>query len=548
MSNKLKPILYPAPFLTKKLQSKFPDGRQASHYSLAKYFPKFSQRLEIPSKPNWRILQKIKQIKTIHHLKAENYSMIQKKFVQRLRRLLQNKRKTMQSIPLINGWQSLELGMFLPKLQILNLSSKWQSGWLKRKSKLKDPESKIWRFYKRFWIACRHLEHVKMFEFDHDLPLLIQELNKQNKILSYLKTFDLELETINDENSLLEIKEKFEKLFPSLSPFMDLKEESFTSFAPLIISLLLSYSKASRINVQIGNNRNTREYVNILKNGDTLTLKVWDVGIFLNQNVFSKSLQKMSQAISHYGRVSRCSRPIQRRALEFQFYNISEKNSFNRDFLPSLLKEALDIESLVLKFSFNPNRKSHFHLLPTLEALSDFKSLKHLTILDQSENNRKKLSLNLQDAPEKVLPLSQLTSFNIDCHVLEAPPFKDFFQLFLADEQGHKNISCSKISLSSVQSLTEFFKSLNNYRGITEQQAASFKVHLRFNHIEDVLRDFESCLSLRKKIPIDLRIDARAASIIPVDLSQNITRLLQITFPQFKVTNDFPSDIFFLKI
>lgn len=282
--------------------------------------------------------------------------------------------------------------------------------------------------------------------------------------------------------------------------------------------------------------------MNITQNNVTLALKIWYPEWFFNQNAFPKSLQKMSQAISHYKKM----RPKQFRAFEFQFYDVDERGNSNEDFLASLLKEDLDIESLVLKFSFAKNRCSYLQLSPALDALSNFKSLKHLTILDENKSNQK-LSLDLKFAPQKTLAISQLTSLNIDCLVQETSFSKDFLSVFLAEQTELKNICCSKVSFSSFQSLTEFFQTLNNYEGLTEQNA-NFKVHLRVRHIEDVLRDFKSCLSLRKKIPVELTIDSRAGSTVRADLSKEIMDLLQKTFPQFKVTNSRPSDVFLLEI
>ncbi len=548
MSHKPRLLLYPDSFLNEKLQPQpnKPDSsyRSASHYCLAKYSPKFYKRLEISSKTiDWKIFKDIKQIKSLNHLNIEMEMTIEflderkvKKFTERLRRLLQNKRKNMKSIPVLNNRSLLELGMFLPRIKILNLSSKWRYGLFGHQMKLKDSEKKMWRFYKRFWMFYRYLEHVKMLECDDDLPLLIKGLKKHHKVLASLKTFALGFETPKEYFSFL-LVQSFMKANLSLrnSP-ADLKLKEDT--VPLSISLLLSCSTASRLNIRIGNNRNNEAYVTILKESGTLTVKIADPDLFTNQKEFPKSLENISQAISHYGKMSS---PTQFRALELHF-----ENSFNEEFLKSAFKEELSIETLVLKFSFPRRGRSYFQLAPALVSLSSFKSLKHLTIEDDSGEEYKNIAFNLKHGLEKLLPFSQLSSLEIDCLVQEATSFKDFIQLFLADQKEQKNISCSKMAFSSVQSLNEFFQTLNDYETLTEQNAY-FEIHLRVSRIENVLRDFESPLTLKEKIPIEIMIDSHAGSMISQDKSEQIIAHLQKIFPQFKVTNQLPSDVFELE-
>ena len=548
MSNKLQSILYPDSYLTKKLESssrrKIPS---ASYYCLAKYFPKFYRRLKISSEPNWRLLKGIKRVKTLHHLEMrmwiENSDDDKiEKFARHLRKPLQNKRKSMKSIPVVNNHQFLELGMLLPRITILNLLQRWKPSWIQPKNQLKGSREKVQRFYARLWMYFRHLEHVKVFEYDHDLYFMIQELNKHKTVFDSLKTFVVAFETFKDQDDSRDLQKEFTKsLSDQSSTHITLKEEGFTSFAPLLISLLLFCPKTQHFNIQIVNEQDNIAYMNILQKFDTLTVKTLDSELFVNQLEFLKASKKVSQAISHYERISRCRKAAHLRALELYSYN-----SFNEDFISSTLKEALSLESLVLRFSFKNIGRAPCQLTPALGALPHYKSLKHLTILDQSKEDYKKITFNLKLALEKMLPFSQLASLKIDCLVQEATSFKDFLQTFLGDLQEPKSVSFSRISFPSFQSLTEFFQALNNHRSLTEDNA-SFKVHLPVNRIKDMLRDFDSPLILEKGIPVDLAIDSRADSIVPSDLSPKIMELFQTIFPQFKVTNKPPSDLFLLK-
>jgi len=554
MSHRVKPSIHPDSSLTKEPQpqlnkrySCYRNVPSANQDCLAKCFPKYCQRLRIQSNStDWLALKNIKRVRTLHHLevdmKIEDYDFSKaKKPTQLLRKLLQNKRKSMKSLPIVNNQLSLELGMLLPGIKTLDLSSKWRYSLFGLEKKLQGSEKKIWRFYKRFWMFCRDLEHVRMLEYDDDLPLLIQGLKKHHKVLVSLRTFALGFETPKEYFSFLLVRQVFAQNLSALSSFKSstdfkLNEEG----TPLSISLLLFCSKASQLSIQIGNNI-SKEYVAILQKSGTLTVKVWDPELFISQKEFTKSLEKVSQAISHYGKMSRDYIPTHFRALELHL-----ENFFNEEFLSSILKEELTIKSLVLKFSFKNRRRSYYQLAPTLDTLSSFKSLKHLTILDESKEEYKNMAFNLKHALEKVPSLSQLTSFNIDCLIQEASVFEDFFSVFLADQQEPKNISCSKIAFSSVQSLTELFQTLNNYESLTESNA-SFKIHLRVRRIEDALRDFEYSLTLQQKIPVEIMIDSHAGSIISQDKSEQIIDHLQTIFPQFEVTNNLPSDIFELK-
>ncbi len=137
-SNKCKePILDSVPFLTKKFQppknkQHLPQDVKSAHQNcLAKYFPKYCQKLKIKSKfINWRVLNKIKQVKILHHLEIDKFiDDNSNKTYQILIKLLQNKRKHLKSIPIVQGRRLRECSIFLPRIKILDLSEKWRYGW-----------------------------------------------------------------------------------------------------------------------------------------------------------------------------------------------------------------------------------------------------------------------------------------------------------------------------------------------------------------------------------------------------------------------------------
>jgi len=265
---------------------------------------------------------------------------------------------------------------------------------------------------------------------------------------------------------------------------------------------------------------------------------------------FPRSLQSVSLEISHYDEIDPNQidwySPIQLQILELHCYDLDPIDSLQEGFLSSLLKKGFCAETLVFKFYFTYSKSSSLELLPMLKALEGIESLKHLGIRNESEKYQCNLVFNLKCGFKEALLFSQLTSFEIDCLIQEPLFLKDFLQVFLADSQGPRNLYLSTISFSSAESFIEFFQVLNICEG-TSGHNIYLKIHLRVRHIGNLLQDFDSCLILQENMQVDLIIDSLAGSAISQDQSEKIIDHLQNIFPQFKVTNDQPSDTFSLR-
>jgi len=558
----------------------------ASRACLLKYLPKYYQTLKITS--DWSVLRKMKDIKAIDHLELENYETRKaKKSTRLLIKLLKNKGKNMKSIPIVNRKQSLELGRFFPRIKILDLSPKWKFGLMKRQNKITKSENKVWRFYKRFWIPFRHLEHIEMYGYDYDLQLMIKEFNKHSQVLSLLKSFAINFKTYNFSHGELNMKNALKRVLESSAllnhiTHLSFRDDTFAFLEPLPTLILQSCSKVSHLNVWLGN-KNTHNYdsryqslmptVSILQNLTTLALKIHHPQPFLEQLEFPASLENIH--ISLYCYDDRCLRvlfseesetnePIYSavcqkflkrwnkltnlKVLEIYFFDIDKVEILNGTFLPSLLSGVPNIETIVLKFPFTLNLQTEIQLSPIFDALTHLKSLKNVTIQDeiQERATRKNLALDFTYDPEKMRLLSHITSFYVDALILEVPFLKGFIMGFLADSQQLKTFNFAEIRLNSVQSLIELFRIFNSCQRSVQHEIC-LKIHVCLDRIGDMLQGFESCLSLRNKLSVEMAIDFRAGSIVLAKKCQESLDLLRKIFPQFKVATSSDGEKFLLK-
>ena len=191
----MQPLLYPTALRKKniRVRSFFLFLNQDIAY-LSKYCPKFCKELDLGRHYGKRMVQsRVKQLKIVRHYYCDGYSSSDERT---LKRLFQNNRKTLKSLPTISipdgggSFQHFSLCMYFPRIKTLNLEKQRFSNYSQCDIEL---QKRIFRSFGHFWSSSRFVEDLKVGCYNDLDLIIIKKLDGSKRFLSSLKTLEFQI-------------------------------------------------------------------------------------------------------------------------------------------------------------------------------------------------------------------------------------------------------------------------------------------------------------------------------------------------------------------
>ena len=578
--NKIKPTLYPDPFLIQKFQrdsdSKDPNVHNAC---LLKYFPKYYRNLEISLTAHPQSVQhKVRLVKVIHHFHCPDIDKFPED--KTLKRLLRTCRKTLKSLPTYQNYSSRHLqrrnlSLYFPHITSRDLSynqcfkGDHHLGVLTR-----SVEKYFYRSYGYFWDGNRLVKKLKITNQDLYYWVMLKKLGESKRFLRSLKTLQLCVSGFRERSMVRRSLGEFLKNKEVLEYVTHLKfgdSEEIACFWQLMESLINSCERLSFLSLPIGLPKEQSIGFSLnfcrLENLQVLELKVNSLATFISGVELPQSLRKITFQVTNYQSIcdlldtfsgedgsSRFS--LDRYKTQQTFFDIWKKlqnlkvlklilpvfakvdNIFKSLVVP-LLKAIPQLETFIYKWSryYFDQTSLQLDLDVLLEGIEPLRSLKKLKILPDS--NEVESTLTVIYNPQRVYFLPHVTSIKISAGISEDFNLKKFlntlfFNVKLKAPDMNKIIKLSSLRISC---LKQFIKALQILHVVSQLKTVRFemKIDIFEQTLSALMENFRYPIYIPKNLLLTVGVKL-IGSIIPLYLIEEKVQHLRMVFGQFSLT------------
>jgi len=485
---------------------------------LLKYYPKYCRSLYFNCIPKSRaVLSRIKQMKIIENIELKGRSEEKKSAIKKMKQLLRNKRKTVRSLPLVHcdlvNAFPINMCSSFPRIQNLKILPLY-SLYFNREKCFSSPslERKTLKFYGYFWVTLRSVQHLVLSNLSYNLWLLLPRLQSSKRFLASLKSFRLEVgipfSTVQKNIPLftLQILLRNQDLLRYVTHLKFKGFREFHYYGTQVKSVLDYCSSLISLSFPVRKDFNRPDIKHLslaplqsFQNVRVLTVRADDNWSFIEAFEFPSSLQKLVLRLENqfswfkvwyalYTQVG--DDPIDEDTIrsyeEYQvLLSFFEKfkaltlltslnlsmplfvivNEMMDNFILPILRAIPNLENFECQFSLVGREiNNHFNMSTFLDGIAPLEQLRSFKIFQ--EKDREKNSIESGDLvitfnPTKSYDLPNIIAVHIETWISEGFNFKRFLRMFSTDL---KEITLTKIYLSSIQSFLQTLKTLNKSR------------------------------------------------------------------------------------